>query len=202
MLHRLSLKNDHLKPISTHSAQAYKIVLRLKFSVFNKALKQLRVHHRRVRRHARLRGHGQFIFCNLSWKHRLQPVPCSGLTNFFVLCKFSSPASSWPIYLSFVSVTTLWKNIKIGVSKVCFLLPSSTAASLVRYRTPLVLTEFAVLFWRNFWKIMAARNVSGGGALGGDSDSDTEVTTLTGAASKPYVNYGDRMPYRQGMFSI
>ena len=49
---------------------------------------------------------------------------------------------------------------------------------------------------------MAARNVSGGGALGGDSDSDTEVTTLTGAASKPYVNYGDRMPYRQGMFSI
>jgi len=45
---------------------------------------------------------------------------------------------------------------------------------------------------------MAARNVSGGGALGGDSDSDTEVTTLTGAASKPYVNYGDRMPYRQG----
>ena len=44
MLHRLSLKNDHLKPISTHSAQAYKIVLRLKFSVFNKALKQLRVH--------------------------------------------------------------------------------------------------------------------------------------------------------------
>ena len=66
MLHRLSLKNDHLKPISTHSAQAYKIVLRLKFSVFNKALKQPRVHHRRVRRHARLRGHGQFIFCNLS----------------------------------------------------------------------------------------------------------------------------------------
>ena len=117
MLCRLSLRNDHLNRISTHSAQAYKIVLRLKFSVFNKALKQLRVHHRRVRRHARLRGHGQFIFCNLSWKHRRQPVPCSGLTNFFVLCKFSSPASSWPIYLSFVSVTTLWKNIKIGVLK-------------------------------------------------------------------------------------
>ena len=36
---------------------------------------------------------------------------------------------------------------------------------------------------------------------GGDSDSDTEVTTLTGgASSKPFVNYGDRMPYRQGMF--
>jgi len=35
---------------------------------------------------------------------------------------------------------------------------------------------------------------------GGDSDSDTEVTTLTGGAgtSRPLVNYGDRMPYRQG----
>ena len=48
---------------------------------------------------------------------------------------------------------------------------------------------------------MASRNLSGGMTTGGDSDSDTEVTTLTGGAgSKPFVNYGDRMPYRQGMF--
>ena len=45
---------------------------------------------------------------------------------------------------------------------------------------------------------MASRNVSGGDASAG-SDSDTEVTTTLSKA-KPLVNYGDRMPYRQGIF--
>ena len=47
---------------------------------------------------------------------------------------------------------------------------------------------------------MASRNVSGTSA--GDSDSDTEVTNLSGASTKPYVNYGDRMPYRPGRFNM
>ena len=137
MLCRLSLRNDHLKPISTHSAQAYKTVLRLKFSVFNKAFKQLRVHHRRVRRHARLRGHGQFIFCNLSWKHRLQPCALQRIDELFCIVQILQL-----IYLSVLCIChNSVKKHKNRRSKVCFLLPSSTAASLVRYRTP--------LFWRN-----------------------------------------------------
>ena len=115
MLCRLSLRNDHLKPISTHSAQACKTVLRLKFSVFNKAFKQLWVHHRRVRRHARLRGHGQFIFCNLSWKHRRQPCALQRIDELFCIVQIPQ--------LIYLSVLCIWlsqlceKNIKIGVQK-------------------------------------------------------------------------------------
>jgi hypothetical protein len=122
------------------------------------------------------------------------PVPCSKLTNFLYCANSPADLSICLLYLSQLCEKNTQKSA--SYCPACLQHPLCTTAPL------LVLTEFAVLFWRNFWKIMAARNVSGGGALGGDSDSDTEVTTLTGAASKPYVNYGDRMPYRQGMFSI
>ena len=44
---------------------------------------------------------------------------------------------------------------------------------------------------------MASRNVSGDNA--GDSDSESELTVLNQPKAKPYVQYGDRMPFRQGM---
>lgn len=51
---------------------------------------------------------------------------------------------------------------------------------------------------------MASRNMSGGGMCAAeDSDGNDEVSNITAVAAtapkgRPRVNYGDRMPFRQG----
>lgn len=47
---------------------------------------------------------------------------------------------------------------------------------------------------------MASRNVSGSDFAG--SDDESESGPKLAGPSKPYVNYGDRMPFRQGKHSL